>query len=83
MAISGSLRHGCRLLPTRSVRYHISISLVKSDWKPQQKTGPLPVPFPAAAFPSAMALIKIDSRMLMILSLSDIDQVLTAYKNGL
>ena len=51
MAISGSLRHGCRLLPTRSVRYHISISLVKSDWKLQQKTGSPPAPFPVAATP--------------------------------
>jgi len=40
---------------------------VKSDWKPQQKTDPLPAPFPAAAFPfapvgcpSTMAFIKID-----------------------
>ncbi len=55
------------LLPARPVGYHISISLVKSDWKPQQKTGPLPAPFPAAAFPfapvgcpSTMAFIKID-----------------------
>ena len=37
-------RTGCPLLPARPVEYHISISLVKSDWKLQQKTVPLSVP---------------------------------------
>ncbi len=59
-------RHGSRLLPTRSAGYHISISLVKSDWKLQQKTAlPRQPPFrssrPCFAL-SARALIKIDFR---------------------
>ena len=59
-------RTGCPLLPARPVEYHISISLVKSDWKLQQKTAlPRQPPFwssrPCFAL-SARALIKIDFR---------------------
>ena len=51
------------LLPARPVRYLISISFVKSDWKLRQKTGPsviLSQSVPAHLAPSSMALIKID-----------------------
>ena len=44
-------RTGCPLLPARPVEYHISISLVKSDWTLQQKTEAPPAPFPAAPTP--------------------------------
>ncbi len=43
-------RTGCPLLPARPVEYHISISLVKSDWKPQQKP-PRSLPAPALSVP--------------------------------
>ena len=59
-------RTGCPLLPARPVEYHISISLVKSDWKLQQKTAPPrqpPFRSPRLHFIlSARALIKIDFR---------------------
>ena len=42
-------RTGCPLLPARPVECHTSISLVKSDWKLQQKTIP-PHPPPASLF---------------------------------
>ena len=56
---------------TRPFEYHISISLVKSDWKLRRKTAPCPPCF-QLCWPrpprlrlasSAMALIKIDSRV--------------------
>ncbi len=39
-------RTGCPLLPARSVAYILPISLVKSDWKPQQKHHRPASPFP-------------------------------------
>ncbi len=57
-------RTGCPLLPARPVGYHIPISLVKSDWKLQQKIVPRPrFSQPRPHFvPSVEALIKIDFR---------------------
>ncbi len=75
-------RTGCPLLPARPVEYHISISLVKSDWKLQQKTVPLSVspsrqspfqpPKPRLAL-SATTLIKIHFAAVLscFLTLSD------------
>ena len=47
-------RTGCPLLPARPAGCHLPISLVKSDWKLQQKNAffrrPFPVCFPPALF---------------------------------
>ena len=49
-------RTGCPLLPARPVGYYISISLVKSDWKPRQKTVPRPPP--CSAFPASFGFLR-------------------------
>ena len=66
IAMDGNVRkqrHGCRLLPTRSAGYHISISLVKSDWKLQQKTEAPPAPFPAAPPPFVSVSLRLPRRL--------------------
>ncbi len=66
IAMDGNFRkrgHGCPFFPPRSAGQSLTISLVKSDWKPQQKTR-TPPPFPQPQQPvrprRVMALLKMD-----------------------